>query len=57
MSKTGIKYKSIMITVQENDQYGVLLPDGVTYVEDLTEFQYKKASDMILNTEYEYELD
>lgn len=55
MSKTGTSYKSIKITVDEN-QYSVPLPDGVAKVEDLTNFEYKKASDMILNTEDEYEL-
>ena len=34
-SKTGISYKSIKITVQENE-YNVPLPDGVDNVEDLT---------------------
>jgi hypothetical protein len=37
MSKTGIDYKSIKITVEENE-YSVPLPEGVTNVEDLTQF-------------------
>ena len=36
-SKTGISYKTIKITVQENE-YSVPLPDGVNNVEELTEF-------------------
>ena len=37
MSKTGIDYKSIKITVEENE-YSVPLPEGVSKVEDLTQF-------------------
>jgi hypothetical protein len=55
MSKTGTSYKSIKITVEENE-YSVPLPDGVAKVEDLTNFEYKKASDTILNTHDEDEL-
>ena len=55
MTKTGINYKSIKITVQENE-YSVPLPRGVTNIESLTKFEYKKSSDMIFNTEVEDEL-
>lgn len=55
MSKTGTSYKSIKITVEENE-FSVPLPDGVAKVEDLTNFEYKKASDFILNAEDENEL-
>ena len=55
MTKTGINYKSIKISVYEN-QDSIPLPDGVAKVEDLTNFEYKKASDTIFNTHNKDEL-
>ena len=52
MKKTGISYKSIKITVKENE-YSVPLPVGVV---NLPIFEYKKTSDKILNRESENEL-
>jgi hypothetical protein len=51
MTKTGTSYKSIKITVKENE-YSVPLPSDVAIVK----FEYKKASDMILNSEEENEI-
>ena len=51
MTKTGTSYKSIKITVKENEN-SVPLPNDVTIVK----FEYKKASDMFLNSEEEHEI-
>ena len=58
MTKTGISYKSIKITVRQND-YSVSVQintDDDVLAEDRRKFEYKKASDMLLDTEDEDEL-